>query len=141
MKKKIFPFIFPFILWILIAISSLPSCSLKKEKDDQPLVSESYILEKLQTIDDKFQTIKENSKLINCQLYKKGCLKVFRASLLKYEIFVVQMESRELASLESKRVQGLSYENWLFDNIQNEVPLIEKLKEAFEQKKSTTIGH
>ncbi len=126
----------PFVMLML----GFASCSSKNNQEDHALVSESYILEKLQRIDRKFQTIKENSTLINCQLYKKGCRKVFRASLLKYEIFVVEMESRELATREAQRVQGLSYENWLFDNIQKELPLIEKLQEAFGPNAKETNG-
>jgi hypothetical protein len=115
-----------FIFWFF----DFTSCS-KKEipLSERPRVAEKIILEKLQRLDSKFETIKDTSSTVNCSLYVSGCLKVFRALILGYEVFVVEMQNEELSQLEAKRNQGIYFGNWFIDNIKNETPLIKKLNE------------
>lgn len=103
------------ILIFFLSQFIMMNCS-KKSKN----ISKQEMIKKIQVGDPQFKEIEEPSKLIDCSLYISDCKKVYRATVLGYEVFLVEFSSEYHASREASRKKTISVSNWLIDNIQNE---------------------
>lgn len=114
-------------LWFTIFL--LISCS-----SDVEVASKSEIFDAILIGDPNAKEIKEISHIVNCTLYTEPCQNVSRATVMGYEIFLVEFENEEQARREARKKMTLYRKNWIFDNIQNEKPLLDFFRKHLEAK-------
>ena len=92
-------------------------------------VTEEDILKRLSAVDPNTRLLPDNKTVVGCQYYQ-GCKKFIRASFSNLEIFLVEMQSEKIAHEYAVQKHAQNYGNWLFDNIQREPKVQEKIKEV-----------
>jgi len=104
------------------------------QKNQELIVSEQEILQRISVIDPKTRLLPEETQGITCKIYNKfsTCKKVLRTLFFGLEIILVEFSREKSAQIYARELKTLSLGNWIVDNIQKESYQLAKIKEAMQ---------